>query len=46
VTHLISILKKHYKVEEDWEGRQYLGITMDWDHRNQEVHLSMPEYVE
>ncbi len=46
VTHLISILKKHYEVKKDWEGRQYLGITMDWDYRNHKVHLSMPEYVE
>jgi hypothetical protein len=46
VTHLINILKKHYEVKEDWEGRQYLGITMDWDYRNHKVNLSMPEYVE
>jgi hypothetical protein len=46
--HLIRVLKEHYKVEEDWEGRQYLGITMDWEYRyrNHEVHLFMPEYVE
>ena len=46
VMHLIRTLKEHYKVEEDWEGRQYLGFTLDWDCKNREVHLSMPEYVE
>ncbi len=46
VMHLIKVLKEHYKVEEDWEGKQYLGITLDWDFKNHEVHLSMPEYVE
>jgi hypothetical protein len=46
VTHLITVLKKHYKVEKDWEGRHYLGITMDWDHKNHKVHMSMPKYVE
>jgi hypothetical protein len=47
VMHLINVLKKHYEVKrEDWEGRQNLGITMDWDHKNHEVHLPMPEYVE
>jgi hypothetical protein len=46
VAHLINVLKKHYKVKEDWKGRWYLGITMDWDHRNLKVHLSMPKYVE
>jgi hypothetical protein len=44
--HLIKVLKEHYEVEENWEGKQYLGITLDWDYKNHEVHLSMPEYVE
>jgi hypothetical protein len=46
VIHLINVLKKHNEVKELREGRQYLGITMDRDHKNQEVHLSMPKYVE
>jgi hypothetical protein len=25
---------------------QYLGITMDWDYKKHQVHLSMPKYVE
>ena len=28
VMHLIKTLNEHYKVEEDWEGRRYLGITL------------------
>jgi hypothetical protein len=44
--HLIRVLKEHYEVEEDWEGTQYLGITMDWDYKNHQVHLFMPKYVE
>ncbi len=46
VMHLIRVLKEHYEVEEDWEDMQYLGITINWDYHNHEVHLSMPEYVE
>jgi hypothetical protein len=46
VIHLIKILNEHYEVEEDWEGRRYLGITLDWDYKKREVYLSMPEYVE
>jgi hypothetical protein len=46
VMHLIRVLKEYCEVEEDWEGTQYLGITIDWDYHNHEVHLSMPEYVE
>jgi hypothetical protein len=44
--HLIKTLKEHNEVEEDWEGKWYLGITIDWDYKNREVHLSMPGYVE
>jgi hypothetical protein len=44
--HLIEILKEHYEVKEDWDGRCYVRITMDWDYKKSEVHLSMPEYVE
>jgi hypothetical protein len=29
IMHLIKTIKEHYKVEEDWEGKRYLGITMD-----------------
>jgi hypothetical protein len=44
VMHLIKTLKEHCKVKEDWG--YLLGITMDWDYKNREVHLSMPDYVE
>ena len=46
VMHLIRVLKEHYEVKEDWEGEQYLGITIDWEYKNHQVHISMPEYVE
>ena len=44
--HLIKTLTEHYKVKEDWEGRRYVRITMDWDYKKSEVHLSISEYVE
>ena len=43
--HLISILKEHYKISEDWSGSKYIGITLDWDYPNRRVHLSMPGYI-
>jgi hypothetical protein len=46
VMHLIKTLMKHYEVEEDWEGKRYLGITMDWDYKNREIHMSMLDYIE
>ena len=46
INHLIQTLKQDYEIEEDWEGTWYLGITLDWDYKKHEVHLSMPSYVE
>jgi hypothetical protein len=40
--HLINTMKQDYKIKEDWDGNQYLGITLDWDYKKREVHLSMP----
>ncbi len=46
VEHLISVLKQEYKIDTDWEGTRYLGLTLDWDYTKREVHLSMPGYIE
>ena len=29
----------------DWEGKRYLGLTLDWDYELRQVHLSVPDYV-
>jgi hypothetical protein len=46
VQHLVDVLKKNYKITEDWSGRKYIGLSLDWDYQNQKVHISMPGYVE
>ena len=43
--NLINILKKHYNVAEDWEGKNYGGITLYCYYTKLQVHLSMPECV-
>jgi hypothetical protein len=45
VQHLINTLKQNYDIEEDWDGNQCLSITLNWDYKNHQVHLSMPSYV-
>ncbi len=45
VTHLLDVLQKEYKVDTDWEGTKYLGLTLNWDFKNRRVHLSMPGYI-
>ncbi len=43
--HLKATLEEHYKLTCDWTGRRYIGITLDWDYKRRQVHLSMPNYV-
>ena len=45
VLHLFNTIKEHYDVTTDWTGTRYLGLTLDWDYAQKQVHMSMPEYV-
>ena len=44
--HLFDVLNKFYGIKTDWEGKRYLGITLDWDYTKREVHLSMPDTLQ
>jgi hypothetical protein len=43
--HLIATLEEFYKLHIDWEGGDYVGLTLEWDYEQRTVALSMPEYV-
>ncbi|KAL7490093.1 hypothetical protein ACHAW6_016101 [Cyclotella cf. meneghiniana] len=43
--HLKEALEQDYTVTTEWDGRRYIGITLDWDYERRRVHLSMPGYV-
>ena len=43
--HLQNTLKRDYAITNDWTGKRYIGITLDWDYERRQVHLSMPGYV-
>ena len=43
--NLIGVLKQDYEINTDWEGTQYLGLTLDWNYIKRQVHLSMPGYI-
>ncbi len=43
--HLATILNKHYKCLQDWDGQCYLGMNINWDYNDKKVHISMLEYV-
>ena len=44
--HLKRTLEENYTVTTEWEGKRYIGITLDWDYRRRQVHLSMPGYID
>ena len=29
--HLLAVLKASYKISNDWSGKRYLGIDLDWE---------------
>ena len=45
--HLIAAIKvSKYRVKDNWTGGKDIGIILNWDYEQQQVHLSMPEHVE
>eukprot|EP00985_Skeletonema_marinoi_P021651 scaffold13386_cov154-Skeletonema_marinoi.AAC.8 len=40
--HLKETLEENYTVTTDWTGGRYIGITIDWDYKRRQVHLSIP----
>ena len=44
--HLIKILEENYVVDKDWEGKKYCGISLDFNYKKRQVHLSMPGYCD
>jgi hypothetical protein len=44
--HLIACtIQKNYNISSDWNGRDYCGLTLEWDYKNRTVDLSMPGYI-
>ena len=43
--HLITSLREHYKCTTDWEGKNYCGLTFNWQYDKGYVDVSMPKYV-
>jgi hypothetical protein len=43
--HLLNRLREHYKISVDYTGKNYCGLTMDWDYNAGHVDISMPKYI-
>ena len=39
--HLMAIIKDHYKISYDCDGKKYLGLELEWYYDNREAHLSI-----
>jgi hypothetical protein len=36
--HLINTLKQDYTITIDWDATKYIGLTLEWDYKNQKVY--------
>ena len=36
--HLLKAIEEDYKVTPDWEGKRYIGLTLDWDYDQRHAH--------
>ena len=44
--HLLSSLRSSgFTVSTDWSGKNYCGLTLDWNYKDGYVDISMPKYV-
>jgi hypothetical protein len=43
--HLLHTLGQHYAYTVDWTGRNFCGLTFDWNYTEEYVDVSMPGYV-
>ena len=47
--HLASVLKNHHDISQDWEGKKFAGIDLDWNYSTKNCdrtcRLSMKNYI-
>ena len=41
----MDAMQSKYTITEDWTGKHFLGLTLDWNHEAGNVTLSMPDYI-
>jgi hypothetical protein len=43
--HLRNAMLRSYELTNDWEGKVYSGMTLQWDYKNRTFDMSMPTYL-
>ena len=41
----VTTLSEHYIISQDWEGNRYRGMTLYWDYKKHEVHITILDCV-
>ena len=44
--HFLNALKSHYTISTDMQGKNYCGLTLNWNYDHNYVDISMPGYVQ
>ena len=44
--YLKQTLEEKYRFTIEWDSTRYIRITLDWDYRQRQVHLSLPGYTD
>ena len=45
VEHLFAAIREEYRLEVDWKGSKYIGMTIEYNRKERWLRLSMPGYV-
>ncbi|KAL7465450.1 hypothetical protein ACHAXS_005954 [Conticribra weissflogii] len=43
--HLFNTLKQYYTILEDWEGKLYCRVSLNWNYEQQCIDILMPGYI-
>ena len=43
--HLINEIIKYFKCSIDWERKNHLGLTLDWNYAQNYYDISIPGYI-
>ena len=45
INHLMKALEAHYTCTKDWEGKNFCGLTLEWNYYKKYCDISMPGYI-
>ena len=43
--HLAKILKQYHNISEDWEGKKFAGIDLNWNYKKRTCRATMDGYI-